>query len=144
MRFGAVLGLLLLLAGAAGAQGWREPARGTPERRALMDAIRPLAASLFGPPVEFVVERLRVSGDFAFASVTAQRPGGGPIDVYRTPGWASGYFLPDADWTGGQALLRRSAGGWMLAEGYFGATDVWWADPAHCAAFRPVIADVCP
>ncbi|MBP7001376.1 hypothetical protein [Amaricoccus sp.] len=143
MRLGLILGLLLAAA-PAGAQGWTEPPRGSPERRALMDALRPFAVSLFGAPVEFVVRSLRVSGDVAFASVVAQRPGGGPIAVQATPGWAAGYFLPDADWTSGQALYRRAGGGWVAVEALFGATDVWWSDSAHCAAFRPVIADVCP
>ena len=75
--------------------------------------------------------------------MTAQRPGGGAIDVQRTPGWASGYFLPDASWTSGQALLRRSGSGWAVEEAFFGATDVWWAEPGACAEFGPVIADVC-
>lgn len=136
--------LLAVGAGGALAQGWTEPPRGSPERRALMDAIRPQAEALFGAPVEFVVEQLRVAGDVAFASVAAQRPGGGGIDVQGSPGWAAGYFLADADWTGGQALLRRGGAGWVAAEVVFGATDVWWADPRLCPEFRPVIADVCP
>jgi hypothetical protein len=133
-----------LVAGGAGAQSWYEPQRGSDERRALMDAFRPLAEEIFGAPVEFVIGSLRVSGNVAFASVVAQRPGGGAIDVRRTPGWASGYFMEDADWTGGQALFRRSGSGWVLADGLFGATDVWWSDPKLCAEFGPVIAEACP
>src|SRR5690606_16927548 len=83
-------------AAAAVAQGGHEPARGTGERRALMDAMRPQAEMIFGPPVEFVVSRLRVAGDVAFASVVAQRPGGEAIYIQATPGWQAGYFLPDA------------------------------------------------
>ncbi len=135
--------LLLLAAAAASAQGWYEPARGTPERRALMDAIRPQAESLFGAPIEFVVGQLRVAGDIAFAAVQAQRPGGGRIDVRRTPGWAQGYFMEDADHTSGQALLRRRGGQWAVSDFAFGATDVWWAHGPLCTEFRPVIADVC-
>jgi hypothetical protein len=136
--------LLGFLATAAAAQQWYEPQRGSAERGGIMDAVRPNAEQIFGAPVEFVVIELRVSGDLAFAMVKAQRPGGGAIDVAATPGWQSGYFLPDADWTGGQALLRRSASGWLAVEETFGATDVWWSDPALCSQFRPVIADACP
>ena len=46
-------------------------------------------------------------------------------------------------WTSGQALLRRSGSGWAVESAYFGATDVWWAEPRACAEFAPVIADVC-
>ncbi len=129
---------------AAWGQTWSEPARGSAERRALMDAIRPEAERIFGAPVEFVVDTLRVAGDVAFAMVRAQRPGGGGIDIAATPGWRSGYFMPDADWTGGQALLSRTAAGWVPYQIYFGATDVWWSDPALCRVFWNVIADTCP
>lgn len=139
-----LVGLFLVAPSVAAAQGWYEPQRGSAERRDLMNAIRPMAERLFGPPVEFMVLQLRVAGDRAFAMVTAQRPGGGAIYVPNTPGWQSGYFLPDADWTGGQALLVRTATGWTPAEALFGATDVWWADPALCHEFRAVIAEVCP
>lgn len=101
--------ILTLWAAAAAAPGWNEPARGSAERRALMDAMRPQAELIFGPPVEFVASRLRVADDIAFASVVAQRPGGGTIHIQATPGWQSGHLLADADWTAGQALLQRTA-----------------------------------
>jgi hypothetical protein len=143
MKWGFAL-LFAAVAGLAAAQSWYEPQRGTPERRALMDAFRPLAEEIFGAPVEFVVGSLRVSGNVAFASVVAQRPGGAAIDVARTPGWLGGYFMPDADWTGGQALFRRAGSGWVFADGGFGATDVWWSTPQYCNEFLPVIAEACP
>jgi hypothetical protein len=136
--------LFASVAGLAAAQSWYEPQRGSAERRGLMDALRPLAQEIFGAPVEFVVGRLRVSGNVAFASVVAQRPGGAAIDVARTPGWVGGYFMHDADWTGGQALFRRAGSRWVLADGGFGATDVWWSTPQYCAEFGPVIAEACP
>ncbi|MEZ5911786.1 MAG: hypothetical protein R3D84_05770 [Paracoccaceae bacterium] len=74
----------LTLAGAAAAQ-YYEPARGTAERAALMDTLRPLAIGYLGAPVEFVVQDPRVSGDLAMAFVMAQRPGGGQIDMAATP-----------------------------------------------------------
>jgi hypothetical protein len=30
-----------------------------------------------------------------------------------------------------------------MTEGLFGATDVWWQSPETCAAYGPVIAEVC-
>lgn len=125
------------------AQDWYEPQRGSAERKELMNAIRPTAEQIFGAPVEFVIRDLRVSGNQAFASVIAQRPGGGGIDIVQTPGWQSGYFMPDADWTGGQALLLRAGSGWAPVEVLFGATDVWWSEPKLCTEFWAVIADVC-
>ncbi|WP_347311054.1 hypothetical protein [Defluviimonas sp. SAOS-178_SWC] len=140
----ALAAVVLVWAGTAAAQGWYEPERGSADRRGIMNAMRPQAEVIFGPPVEFVVGGLRVAGDVAFAMVSAQRPGGTAIDIAATPGWQSGYFLPDADWTGGQAFFRRTATGWVATEVVFGATDVWWAEPMYCAQFRPVIAEVCP
>ena len=144
MRWLLTMVPVLLWGASAAAQGWHEPARGTGERRALMDAMRPQAELIFGPPVEFVVSRLRVAGDLAFASVVAQRPGGGAIHIQATPGWQSGYFMPDADWTAGQALLRRTGSGWAVAAVYYGATDVWWAEPIYCDQFSAVIPEACP
>ncbi len=127
---------LFLAAAAASAQGWYEPARGTPERRALMDAIRPQAESEFGAPVEFVVRQLRVSGNLAYAYVDAQRPGGARINLEPTP---KGNYL---DNNGVGALYRRQGGRWVVAHYAIGATDTWW-QPA-CQEFRPVLAEFCP
>lgn len=140
--FGLVFALLAGLAQVAQAD-WYEPARGSAERRAIMDAVRPRAEQLFGKPVEFVVRELRVSGTMAFASVVAQRPGGGQIDIRSTPGWRDNYFFEDADHLSGQALLRHEGGRWVAREVVFGATDVWWQSPDLCVTWRPVIADVC-
>lgn len=140
----ALLALIAaFLANEAAAQRWTEPPRGSAERRALLDALRPMAEEIFGSPVEFMVDTMRVSGDVAFVSVDAQRPGGGRIDVRRTPGWAQGYFMEDAYHIGGQALMRRQGGRWQVADYAFGATDVWWISRENCAAFRAVIADHC-
>lgn len=137
-----VMGLAIALAGAARAE-WYEPARGTPERRAIMDAIRPEAEALFGPPVEFVISKLRVSGDQAFVIVGAQRPGGGAIDLAQTPGGRAGRFDYDADHTGGYGFVQRVGGRWVPADFGFGATDVWWQDARTCAVWRAVIPDYC-
>lgn len=50
--------------------------RGSPDRTALLDAIRPYAQREFGGPVEFVVLVLKRRGSEAFASVIPQGPGG--------------------------------------------------------------------
>ncbi|MFD1809406.1 hypothetical protein ACFSHQ_18900 [Gemmobacter lanyuensis] len=44
------------------AQAWTEPPRGSAERRAMMDAMRPLAEWDLGAPIEFIVQSLRVEG----------------------------------------------------------------------------------
>lgn len=140
--FGAVFAAVTAVTSAAWAD-WYEPARGSAERRALMDAVRPTAEKLFGKPVEFIVGELRVSGDVAFASVVAQRRGGKQIEIRSTPGWRDNYFFEDADNLSGQALLQRQGGRWVARHETFGATDVWWQSREFCATWRAVIAEVC-
>lgn len=73
-----------------------------------------------------------------FGPVSAQRPGGVAINVRQTPGWSQWYFTGDEYHIGGQALLRREGGRWVVADFAFGATDVWWAYAPLCAEFRAV------
>ena len=123
---------------------WYEPERGTAERKALMNALRPLAEADLGDPVEFVVHDLRVSGDRAFASVQPQRPGGREIDLERTPGYIRGDFTYDMmDGTHMQALYVRSGDTWVVMEHAIGAMDVWYAGEPFCSSWGPVIAEFC-
>lgn len=123
---------------------WYEPQRGTAERKALMNALRPLAEVDLGSPVEFVVHDLRVSGDRAFASVQPQRPGGKEIDLASTPGYVRGDFSYDMmDGTHMQALYVRSGETWVVMEHSIGAMDVWFAGEPFCSSWGPVIAEFC-
>lgn len=56
------------------------PAFGSPERTAIMDALRPRYEELFGKPIVFKVLNLRVAAGFAYAVVHPQRPNGSPIE----------------------------------------------------------------
>ncbi len=56
------------------------PQPGSPERAAIMDALRPRYEELFGKPVVFKVETLRTAAGFAFLTVHPQRPDGSPIE----------------------------------------------------------------
>ncbi|MVO16750.1 hypothetical protein [Parasedimentitalea huanghaiensis] len=133
-----------LIASPLAAQDWYEPKRGTAERKALMNALRPLAEVDLGAPVEFVVHDLRVSGHRAFASVQPQRPGGRPIDIASTPGFARGEFSPDfMDGTHMQALYIKKGNTWVAVEHAIGATDVWFAGEPFCSSWGPVIAEFC-
>lgn len=117
-----------LLATTAHAQSWYEPARGSQERRAIMDAMRPVIEAKLNPPVEFVVRDLRVLGNWAFAQVNPQRPGGGRIDLRRT------MLRNDAPYLDGirtEAILQRRNGRWFTIDHAIGATDIWfltWCD----------------
>ena len=53
-----------------------QPKPGTPLRSEILDAVRPVFETETNGPIEFVVRRLNVLGDWAFGDVTLQRPGG--------------------------------------------------------------------
>lgn len=104
-----------------------EPARGSAERSAIMNALRPKLEVLLGGPVEFVVRHLLVEHGFAFAIVDPQRPGGGRIDLSETLYAGEGDFM---DGLTTYALLSRANGVWGLVDSVTGPTDVaywgWW------------------
>lgn len=126
------------------AQSWQEPPPGSGTRTALLEAIRPLVEWQLGAPVEFIVYDLRQHGDIAFANLYPQRPGGVEIDLMDTPGYVRGELTPDLmDGSGVQALYCKSGSTWVAVHWMLGATDVWWAENALCAYWRPVISEAC-
>ena len=138
------LTLIAVLGLPSAALAWQEPARGTNTRADLMDAIRPIAEWDLGRSVEFVISELRVQGNVAFAMVSMQRPGGGEIDIRRTPGYLRGQIVPEMmDGTTMQALYQRSGRQWVAVHYAIGATDVWFADPAFCPIWAPVLPELC-
>ena len=135
---------LMILSLAQAAAAWEEPARGSADRKGLMDALRPHAEWMLGAPVEFVVHDLRRAGAVAFAAVHAQRPGGAAIDIAATPGARRGQL--DAAYMDGstlQALYRKSGQTWVAVHWAIGATDVWYADPALCSEYHAVLPEIC-
>lgn len=74
----------------------------------------------------------------------AQRPGGGEIDLYDTPGFKEGTIDPEImDGTSMQALLRKSGDTWVAVHWAIGPTDVWFAFGPFCRRYRTVIEDYC-
>ncbi|HEX7072631.1 MAG TPA: hypothetical protein VF226_01180 [Hyphomicrobiaceae bacterium] len=131
--------LLILVTATAHAQSWYEPARGSKERRAIMDAMRPVIEAKLDSPIEFVVHDLRVLGTWAFARVIPQRPGGGRIDLQRT---MLRDFAEHLDGVRTEAILQRRNGRWYTVDHAIGATDVWflaWCDRLP----RGLLSDYC-
>lgn len=103
----------------AHAQALHSPAPGSSERRAILDAVRPVVVAQVGPPVEFVVNDIRVVGRYAFVVVEPQRPGGGRIDYsHLDDGLMDGLRT--------EAILVNRSGRWLVAHHATGATDVWY------------------
>lgn len=115
------------------------PPPGSPQRAAIMDAIRGIAVAELGGPVEFVVNDLRVLGEWAYADVTPQRPGGGEIFYVYTRYQAqvdAGAFDHSA-----VVLLRETPAGWLVYQYVLGATDVQWL---NWVGMYPVPIEVFP
>ena len=97
------------------------PGRGDPDRKDILNSIRPRIEIEMRGPVEFVVRALNVLDDWAFAVLDPQRPGGRKIRIEDT------IHAADADFMDGltvYALSRRTSGGWRLVESVTGPTDV--------------------
>lgn len=111
------------------AQSVYEPARGSLERKAILNAVRPLVEARLNPPVEFVVDWMRVGSGWAFVGLAPQRPGGGAIDLRQTT------FSDQADYMDGTqtyGLLRYQYDRWNVIDYAIGPTDVFWhGDPLY-------------
>lgn len=128
-RLSAVLLVFLaaaaaIFSGPALALTFREPAKGSAERAAIMDTLRPAVEAEMRGPVEFVVTTIRVTPNWAFVQVEPQRPGGGVIDPEETG------FAGDTDMMDGltvYGLMGFQAGRWNLIDHMVGPTDVGYA-----------------
>ena len=121
----AVAVLMTALSEPALALTFREPAKGSAERAAIMDTLRPAVEAEMRGPVEFVVTTIRVTPNWAFVQVEPQRPGGGVIDPEETG------FAGDTDMMDGltvYGLMGFQAGRWNLLDHMVGPTDVGYAD----------------
>jgi hypothetical protein len=120
--------VLLLGAGPASAEErlgpLSTPARGSAERRAIMDAARVPIGAEIGRPVIFVVDILNSDGRWAYLQAVPVNPDGSAIDWQRTPFAADMQdgFMSDI----AMVLLRHEGGGWRAVEWVMGPTDVFW------------------
>lgn len=140
MRMSALFLSLFL---ATSAVAWETPQRGTALRGDLMDAIRPHAEWVFGAPLVFRVDDLRVDGAVAFAMLEPQRPDGRPMtaaDVIPEHGADDIFELGGPSM---QVLYQKAGNTWVATHWAVGATDVWWSWQAYCPTWWSVIPEVC-
>ncbi len=92
------------------------PAPGSPERKAIMDGVRPAFEQLFGAPVEFQVRALHVADGFAWATLHPQRPGGKAISEQD---WnaAVGECEQNRETASAQLWLRQRNSQWTIGWG---------------------------
>ncbi len=120
--------LLLIAAAAVSAQQAYTPEKGSPERKAILDALRIPVERDLKQKVVFVADNFKVQGVWAFVSGTPQNANGGDPDYARTK-YAdqvdSGAF--DNNFF---ALLKKTGGKWKVTTYSIGCTDVcyvdWW------------------
>jgi len=108
----------------AGAGLYWTPQVGDPDRKDLLDTLRPPVEQASGGSVQFVVETLRTDGHWAYASAKLRRPDGRLINWARTP-LANDRPAAVID-DGVMALMTRTGGRWRLVETAIGPTDVPW------------------
>lgn len=95
------------------------------QRAAILDAARAPVSEALRKPVLFRVRQLLCEGDWAFLLADMEERGGAPLDYRDTPmsGPAAQGYLSRRY----AALLRRTAGRWIVIEKAIGPSDVAWA-----------------
>ena len=120
-RFLAAIAFLVTMMSAALAGELHEPAKGSAERKAILDAIRPAIEAQMRTTVEFQINVMLSDGDWAFISANPQHPGGGEIDMEKTA-FAGKFDMMDGLTT--YALVRYVDGRWNHIDDIIGPTDV--------------------
>jgi len=119
--------LILIAAAAASAQSVYTPEKGSPERKAILDALRVPVERDLKQKIVFVTDDLKVQGTWAFASGQPTKPDGSSPNLAGTE-WADAPDLFDNNFFG---LLRKTGGKWRVVKYALGCTDVcyldWWS-----------------
>ena len=126
MRRFLPLFLIVIAAAAVSAQQAHTPEKGSPERKAILDALRLPVERDLKQKVVFVADNFTVLGNFAFVSGTPQNANGGEPDYTRTK-YADQYDTGAFD-NNFFALLKKTAGRWKVTTYAIGCTDVCYAD----------------
>lgn len=103
-----------------------EPLVGSPERAALLDALRPTVEADLAAPIGFRISRIEIQGGWGYVSCIPTR-GAAPLD------WATTKYADDfaKDMMSNMvlALLRLGDDGrWQVAEYALGPTDATWEE----------------
>jgi hypothetical protein len=119
--------LLLVATTATFSQSAYTPDKGSPERKAILDALRVPVERDLKQKIVFVTDDLKVQGIWAFVSGRPTKPDGSSPNLAGTE-WADAEDLFDNNFFG---LLRKSGGKWRVVTHALGCTDVcyldWWS-----------------
>jgi hypothetical protein len=100
--------------------------RGSPEREILLNTVRAPVERWLGIRVIFVVKRLAIFGDWAYADLRPRTEAGNRIDYRRTR--IANDFDPEQDSDTVGFLLRRKGASWTVVEDALLPTDVFWEE----------------
>lgn len=108
------------------AQSTFTPEKGSPERKAILDALRIPVERDLKQKIVFVADNFKVLGAWAFVSGTPQSASGGE------PNYAGTKYAEQVDSGAFDnnffALLKRTSGKWKVTTYAIGCTDVCYAD----------------
>ncbi|MGE3465968.1 MAG: hypothetical protein AB7J13_03460 [Pyrinomonadaceae bacterium] len=110
----------------AAAQRVYTPAKGSAERKAILNALRVPVEKELKQKIVFAAEHFNVSGNWAFVGGDPQVPGGGMPDYRRTAYQDS--IDSDVFDNNFFAVLRKTGGRWRVVTYAIGCTDVCYAD----------------
>ena len=115
-----------LIQGGTARTGPYTPDRGSPERKAILDALRVPIEKQLKQSVIFKIDHLKVQSDWAFVLGQPQQPDGSRVDysgtVYQEAVDAGAFD------DGVIGLLRNTNGKWRVVQYVIGATDVPYVD----------------
>ncbi len=120
---------MLILTGLAAAQSVYTPEKGSPERKAILDALRLPVEKELKQRIVFAANNFNVSGNWAFIGGDPQRADGGEPN-YRGTRYQDA--IDDGVFDNNFfALLKKTGGKWKVVHYAIGCTDVcysdWWS-----------------
>ena len=121
-RILVILAFVVTSSGALAQDTLTSPAMGTPERKAILDGLRPTVERRLKSELRFSVSDIRAYKGWAMVTALPQRKDGGTLDIGQLFGEQSEYM----DGLTVTAVLQRKGAEWVLVEHMIGATDVWW------------------
>ena len=118
--------LLFAFACVVEGQSVHTPAKGSTERKLILDALRIPIEKELKQKIVFAAEHFHVAGNWVFVGGDPQSPGGGQPNYRGTPYQEA----KDADMFDNNffALLKKTAGKWKVVHYAIGCTDVCYAD----------------
>lgn len=124
LRLIPLLALAFALAASVAGQSVYTPEKGSPERKAILDALRVPVERDLKQKIVFITDTFNVQGSWAFVSGRPTKPDGGDPDLSGTE-WEGEEEFFDNNFFG---LLRKTGGRWRVVTHALGCTDVCYAD----------------